>query len=106
MSYLLIRHKVRDFNAWKPVYDAHLAAREAAGLRELHLLRNVEDATEVVLLFEAENLGKAREFASSEDLRHAMARADGVDQPDIYFLDREEQRRGGVGLVQPSENHA
>jgi heme-degrading monooxygenase HmoA len=88
MPYLLIRHKVRDFNAWKPVYDAHLAAREAAGLRELHLLRNVEDATEVVLLFEAENLGRAREFARSEDLRHAMARAGVVDQPDIYFLDR------------------
>jgi heme-degrading monooxygenase HmoA len=69
------------------VYDAHLAAREAAGLRELHLLHNVEDATEVVLLFEVENLGRAREFVRSEDLRHAMARAGVVDQPDIYFLD-------------------
>jgi hypothetical protein len=88
MPYLLIRHKVRDFNAWKPVYDAHLPAREAAGLRELHVLRNVEDVTEVVLLFEAENLGKAREFVSSEDLRHAMERAGVVDQPDLYFLDR------------------
>lgn len=88
MPYLLIRHKVRDFNAWKPMYDAHLAAREAAGLRELHLLRNVEDTTEVVVLFEAENLGKARTFASSEDLRQRMERAGVVDQLDIYFLDR------------------
>jgi hypothetical protein len=56
-------------------------------LRELHLLHNVEDATEVVLLFEVENLGRAREFVRSEDLRHAMARAGVVDQPDIYFLD-------------------
>jgi heme-degrading monooxygenase HmoA len=88
MPYLLIRHKVRDFNAWKPVYEAHLAAREAAGLKELHVWRNVEDTTEVVLLFEAENLGAARAFASSEDLRHAMERAGVVDQPHISFLDR------------------
>jgi hypothetical protein len=88
MPYLLIRHTVRDFNAWKPVYEAHLAAREAADLRELHVWRNVEDTTEVVLLFEAENLGAARAFASSEDLRHAIERAGVVDQPHISFLDR------------------
>jgi len=88
MAYLLIRHKVRDFNAWKPMYDAHLADREAAGLRELYLLRNVEDMTEVVVLLEAENLGKARAFASSEDFRQRMERAGVVDQPDVSFLDR------------------
>ncbi len=88
MPYLLVRHKVRDFSTWKPVYDAHLPTREAAGLRELYLLRNVEDATEVVLLFEVKDLGKARAFARSEDLRQAMERAGVVDQPNIYFLDR------------------
>lgn len=88
MPYLLVRHKVRDFSVWKPAYDAHLPAREAAGLRELHLLRNVEDAREVVLLFEAEDMGKARAFVSSQDLRQAMARAGVVDPPDIQFLDR------------------
>ena len=88
MPYLLVRHKVRDFSTWKTAYDAHLPAREAAGLRELHLLRNVEDTTEVVLLFETEDLGKARTFARSEDLRQAMEKAGVVDQPDICFLDR------------------
>lgn len=87
MPYLLVRHKVRDFSQWKSEYDAHLPAREAAQLRELHLLRNVEDGNEVVGLWEAEDLGKAREFAGSEDLRQVMERAGVVDQPDIYFLD-------------------
>jgi hypothetical protein len=40
MPYLLVRHKVSDFTAWKAAYDAHLAAREDAGLKEEHLLRN------------------------------------------------------------------
>lgn len=88
MPYLLVRHKVRDFQTWKSAYDAHLPAREAAGLRELYLLRNIEDATEVVLWFEAEDLRKAQAFAQSADLRQAMTRAGVVDPPDLSFWER------------------
>jgi hypothetical protein len=37
-SYMLIRHKVRDFSEWKRGYDAHLPKRIEAGLTEKHLL--------------------------------------------------------------------
>ena len=42
MTHLLVRHNVADFAKRKPVYDAHLAARQKAGLREKNLLRSVE----------------------------------------------------------------
>jgi hypothetical protein len=71
---------------WKPVYDAHLAARQKAGLRENNLLRSVDNPNEVVLLFEAEDLKKAQAFTGSSDLREAMQKAGVVGQPDILFL--------------------
>jgi hypothetical protein len=40
----------------------------------------------VILLFEAEDVQKAREFSNSSDLREAMQKAGVVDKPDIYFL--------------------
>jgi hypothetical protein len=40
----------------------------------------------VILLFEAEDDQKAREFSSSSDLRETMQKAGVVDKPDIYFL--------------------
>ena len=86
MPYVLVRHKVSDFSKWKPAYDAHLPARQKAGLNEEHLLRNTDDPNEVVLLFEAKDIQKAKEFASSADLREAMQSAGVVDKPDIYFL--------------------
>jgi hypothetical protein len=86
MPYVLVRHKVSDFSKWKPAYDAHLPARQKAGLKEEHLLRNTDDPNEVVLLFEAKDIEKAKEFASSADLREAMQSAGMVDKPDIYFL--------------------
>jgi hypothetical protein len=87
MPYVLIRHQVSDFSKWKTAYDAHLSARQGAGLKEEHLLRNTDNPTEVVLLFEAKDIQKAKEFASSAGLREAMQNAGVVDKPDIYFLD-------------------
>lgn len=86
MPYLLVRHKVADFSKWKPAYYAHSPARQKAGLKEEHLLRNTDDPNEVILLFEAEDLQKAKEFGASADLREAMQDAGVVDKPDIYFL--------------------
>lgn len=87
MSYMMIRHKVRDFDAWKPGYDGHLPAREAAGLREVNLLRNIDDPQEVVVLFEVSDLEKARAFTASEDLKQKMQEVGVIDRPDIYYLE-------------------
>jgi hypothetical protein len=86
MPYMLARHKVADFSKWKSVYDADLPARQKAGLKEEHLLRNTDDPNEVILLFEAADLQKAKEFAASSDLREKMQEAGVIDRPDIYFL--------------------
>ena len=87
MPYLLVRHKVSDFSKWKPVYDGHLAVRQKAGLKEDHLLRNTDDPNETIILFEAADLKKAKEFAASSDLRETMQKSGVIDKPDIYFLE-------------------
>jgi hypothetical protein len=86
MKYVMIRHQVADFPSWKVAYDAHAAARSAAGLKEERLLHNVDHKNEVVMLFSATDLTKAKEFAASADLRQAMQKAGVTDAPDIYFL--------------------
>jgi hypothetical protein len=82
----MIRHKVADFAKWKPVYDSHAPARANAGLKEEHLFRNIDNPSEVVLLFSAEDLNKAKAFVSSSDLRETMQKAGVIDKPDIWFL--------------------
>ncbi len=85
-SYMLIRHKVRDFKTWKSGFDAHAPKRTEAGLTEKYLLRNADDPNEVVALFEAADLDRARAFSESADLRQKMQEVGVVDKPDIYFL--------------------
>jgi len=85
-SYVLVRHKVRDFSVWKPGYDAHLPSRVEAGLTEAHLFRGAHDSSEVVILFRAEDLDRAKAFTESADLRDTMQKLGVLDRPDIYFL--------------------
>ena len=86
MRYLLVRHKVAEFDQWKSAYDAYLAAREKAGLKQEHLLRNIDDPSGVLILFEVEDLQKAREFVDGSDLSATMEKAGVVDKPDVYHL--------------------
>ena len=83
---LLVRHKVSDFATWKTVYDAHLSARQKAGLKEEHLFHNADDPNEVVLLFSVEDFNKAKKFTASDDLPQAMKKAGVSDEADVYFL--------------------
>ena len=85
-SFVLVRHKVRDFAEWKRGYDAHLPKRTDAGLTEKHLLRGANDPNEVVLLLEAEDQNRAKAFVESVDLRETMQKVGVVDKPDVYFL--------------------
>ena len=86
MAFILIRHKVRDFETWKTGYDAHQPKRIEAGLAEKYLLRGADDANEVVILFEAQDLNRAKAFVASADLREKMQEVGVIDKPDIYFL--------------------
>lgn len=87
-GFMLVRHKVKDFTVWKAGYDAHAPKRNEAGLTEQYLLRGVDDANEVVMLFEAQDIARAKAFAESTDLRETMQAVGVIDKPDIHFLNR------------------
>ncbi len=91
MSYMLVRHKVGDFDKWKPLYDEHATVRRDSGSKGAHLFRNYDNPNEILILFEWESLEKARKFAESENLRQKMQEAGVLGKPDIYFLNEVEK---------------
>jgi hypothetical protein len=86
MNYLLVHHRVQDFDKWKVVYDGHLPMRQQAGIREVHLWHAVQDPNDVTIMFEASDPPKAKAFAESEDLRQVMAKSGVVGKADVAFL--------------------
>ena len=86
MPLLIVRHKVKDFTTWKPGFEAHKSAQVAAGLTNPRLFRSADDSSEVVILFDAADIGKAKAFVASADLKEKMTAVGVVDKPDLYFL--------------------
>jgi hypothetical protein len=86
MAYLLVRHKVKDFQEWKRIFDAHKRSQVESGLHIEKVMRNLYEPNEVFLFFEVTDLAKARAFVSGPEVPKAQEESGIVDKPDIYFL--------------------
>ncbi len=91
MAYVLVHHRVGDYDTWRGFFDGHLDARKRAGLRDIHVLQNSTDPQDIFILMEASDLKKAQEFASSNDLRETMEKGGVMGKPDVYFLNESGQ---------------
>lgn len=90
--HLLVRHKVADFAKWKPVYNDHLAARQKAGLKEVHLLRNIENANEVILLFQWKILTRRKRSPLRMTCARRCKRRESATNPtSIFSISREDR---------------
>ena len=67
--------------------DEHAPAREAAGLTDGRVYQTVDDPNDVVILLDMADVGKAKAFANSEDLKAAMQRAGVIDAPTLHLLE-------------------
>ena len=94
MAHLLIRHKVKDYAAWKATFDAFVETRRTGGEKSWQIWHPHDDPNNLVVLFEWDNLGNARAFMTNPDLKRTMEEAGVVEPPEAYFL--EEYDRGTV----------
>lgn len=91
MTYVLVMHKVEDYDKWKSVYDENGAMRKAYGSEGAFVFHNADDPNHIVVISEWENIEKAKGFAESEELKLAMQKAGVIGQPAVYFLDEIER---------------
>jgi heme-degrading monooxygenase HmoA len=87
MPYVVVRTKVKDYAKWRPYFDEHIAMRKANGQISERVFRNANNPNELVLMFEWDDLEKARRFRESDELKQRMKEAGVEGQPDFIFLE-------------------
>jgi hypothetical protein len=87
MALMVIHHKVKDYNAWRPVYDAHEKSRASAGITNGRVFRRAEDPNDLVILLDVADVAKGRSWTTSEDLKSAMQKAGVLGPPTIHFTE-------------------
>ncbi len=86
MPYVLIRHKVADYQKWKRAFDGHGSVRKSGGSKGGRLFRSAVKPKEVFILLRWNDLRRAKKFARSPGLRKAMKGAGVRGKPDVFFL--------------------
>lgn len=92
MASMIVRHRVADFGKWKPVFDEHQAFRAEHGVTGHTLHCDVDDPNVVTVVGKVTDIGRAKAFASSDDLRQVMTQAGVQGPPDIWFVDDVEEK--------------
>ena len=93
MPSMFIKHIVADYAKWKSVFDEHEALRREYGTVGHSLHRDADDPNVIIIAFRVSDLGRAKEFASSDNLRSVMERAGVQGPPEIWFADDVEEKR-------------
>lgn len=83
--HVLILHKVRDYAAWRKVFDEAAGIRREAGERSWFVLRDEQDPGLIVHFSQWTSVSAARAFFESPRLVEIRRQA-GVEAPEFRYL--------------------
>lgn len=90
-QWVIITHKVKDFDAWVKVFDNEgTATRASFGLVDVLLARGVDDANEVHIVFDIKDMAKAKARMNDPALKKIMTDAGVEGAPKIKFYNTAE----------------
>ena len=99
MVTLVVHHSVRDYDAWKPVFDAHEDVRRSHGEIEHRIYRDIHDPNRVIVHNDFPSEEAARGFLEDPSLKDAMAHGGVEGEPGMAFIERAERKVYNEALV-------
>jgi quinol monooxygenase YgiN len=87
MDHVLIIHAVKDYAAWKQIFDGAAGIRKEAGELSYQLLRFEHDANKVVHFSRWKSIENAKAFFESPRLVAIREQA-GVEAPEFMYLEQ------------------
>lgn len=85
MIRLFVRHPVSDFSQWKQAYDDFDDERGGMGVKAHAVFQAVDDANDVTIWHDFEDLESAQGFLGSARLKEVMGAAGVMGEPSIWF---------------------
>lgn len=86
MAHVLIIHEVKDYDAWKLIFDSAALIRKQAGELNYQVLKFDNDVNKVVHFSKWTSLADAKGFFESPKLVEIRKQA-GVKAPEFLYLD-------------------
>ena len=87
---LIVQHKVRDYDTWKPVFDEHGDVRRRYGATGHELYRDIDDPDELTIVTHFPSRDQAAAFVADPSLKAAMERGGVISEPRITWTEHAE----------------
>jgi quinol monooxygenase YgiN len=87
---LIVQHTVRDYEAWKLVFDEHESVRAKYGCHGHTIYRDADKPNDVSILMDYESRERADEFMRDPSLAEAMQRGGVISEPRATWLEEAE----------------
>jgi quinol monooxygenase YgiN len=87
MALTVVRHTVRDYTAWRKVYDEFKPTQTAGGVLEESCYQDPANPNDVLILHRFASVAKAQAFVENPALREAMERAGVEGMPRIEIFE-------------------
>ena len=83
----VVLHRVKDYGAWREVYDEAMAGpAEQGGVRAEEVLRSLDDRSHVLVTHDFDDETTAHAWFASPELKDAMARAGVIGEPELIWF--------------------
>ncbi|HXZ99057.1 MAG TPA: cyclase [Candidatus Binatia bacterium] len=90
MVAVIVRHRVRDYDAWKSVFDEGGELRRRHGALGHQLYRVSSEPQELISVNLFKDAAGAQAFGTDPSLREAMERGGVLGAPDVAFCEQVE----------------
>ena len=83
----LIQHHIKDYDAWREVYDGFADVQKAGGVTHESVHRAKDDANDLLVIHGFANDADAEAFLAGDELRDTMQRAGVEGDPRIQVYE-------------------
>lgn len=81
-----ISHAVKDYDKWRPLFNADSAARKASGMEDIVVGRGIDKPNDVMVALKVSDVQKAKDFAADPRLKAVMEKGGVVSKPAVEFF--------------------
>lgn len=85
MDVITIYHTVKDYNQWRPGFDADSVARNASGLSFVAVEKSADKPNNVKIVLAPSDMVKAKAFIADPRLKNVMDKLGVISKPVINF---------------------
>lgn len=83
---LTVQHTVRDYDAWKPVFDEHESVRATHGCLGHTIYRDADKPEDLTVFIQCESRERAEGILRDPSLAEAMERGGVIGEPRVTWL--------------------